>query len=69
MSGYLRRHINESNERQIAKVKIGRSHSDALLQLADYAAGVTNRWYEGKPGAEVYESYLRSKRRSARKWP
>lgn len=72
MSGYLRRHINESNERQIAKVKIGRSHSDALLQLADYVAGVTNRWYEGKPGAEVYESYesyLRSKRRSARKWP
>ena len=72
MDNYLRAQINqrgESGERQISRVKIGRSHNDPLLQLADYVAGVTNRIYEGKPGAEIYEGFLRRKRRSQRKWP
>lgn len=69
ISTYLRRELNAEQRRQIRKVKIGRSTSDPLLQLADYVAGVTNRWYEGKPGADAYEQYLRRKRRSQRKWP
>jgi hypothetical protein len=69
MSTYLRRELNAKQKELVRKVKIGRSSSDALLQLADYVAGVTNRLYEGKEGAEVYEQYLRRKRRSLRKWP
>jgi len=69
MNTYLRRKLNQKGQRQIARLKIGRSHSDPLLQLVDYVAGVTNRLYEGKAGAEVYDSFLRRKRRSQRKWP
>ena len=69
MGTYLRQEINKPGGIQLARVKIGRSHSDALLQLADYVAGVTNRWYEAKPGSEVYEGFLRRRRRSQRKWP
>lgn len=69
MQDYLRRQINTKQRRHIKKVKIGRSHGDPLLQLADYVAGVTNRLYQGKPGAEAYDAYLRRKRRSQRLWP
>jgi hypothetical protein len=69
MGSYLRAQLVREGQRQIAKVTIGRSHSDTLLQLADYVAGVTNRKHEGKEGSEVYEAYLSSKRRSLRKWP
>ncbi|HWO72502.1 MAG TPA: DUF3800 domain-containing protein [Dehalococcoidia bacterium] len=69
MSTYLRRQINTPEQPHIRRVKIGRSHSDPLLQLADYVAGVTNRGYEAKPGSEVYERFLRAKRRSKRLWP
>jgi len=69
MKTYLRKRINTREKRYIRKVKIGRSHGDPLLQLADYVAGVTNRLYQGKEGAEVYEQYLRLKRRSQRLWP
>lgn len=55
--------------RRIKAVKISRSSSDPLLQLADYAASATNRLYEGKPGAESYDALLRRKRRSQRLWP
>ncbi len=69
MVTYLRRRINRKGQRQIANVKIGRSRGDPLLQLADYVAGVTNRLYTGREGAEVYDSFIRRKRRSQRKWP
>lgn len=69
ISTYLRRELNSEQRKQVARVKIGRSSSDPLLQLADYVAGVTNRLYEGKQGADAYEVYLRRKRRSQRKWP
>ncbi len=69
MSTYLRRKLNQKGQRQIAKVKIGRSSGDSLLQLADYVASITNRLYEGKTGAETYDTFLRTKRRSQRKWP
>jgi hypothetical protein len=69
MGTYLRRELNSEQRQQIRRVKIGRSHSDPLIQLADYVAGVTNRLYEAKGGAEIYENYLRRKRRSQRKWP
>jgi hypothetical protein len=69
MQTYLRRELNTPMRERITKVKTSRSTSDALLQLADYVAGVTNRLYEQKAGAETYDSFLRRKRRSQRLWP
>jgi hypothetical protein len=69
MVTYLRKKINQKGQRQIVRIKIGRSHSDPLLQLADYVAGITNRLYTGREGAETYDSFIRRKRRSQRKWP
>lgn len=69
ISTYLRKELNSEQRKQISRVKIGRSSSDPLLQLADYVAGVTNRLYGEKEGADAYEVYLRRKRRSQRKWP
>ncbi len=69
MKEYLRRELNSAQREKIRHVKIGRSSGDPLIQLADYVAGVTNRLYEGKAGAELYEAYLRKKRRSQSKWP
>jgi hypothetical protein len=69
MGTYLRRQINTQEEHCISSVKIGRSHGDPLLQLADYVAGVTNRGYQAKAGTEVYEKFQRAKRRSRRLWP
>lgn len=69
ISTYLRRELNDVQRQHIRRVKISRSSSDPLVQLADYVAGVTNRLYEAKGGAEIYDQYLRRKRRSQRKWP
>jgi hypothetical protein len=66
---YLRRELNTEVRRKIREVRVSRSSSDSLVQLADYVASVTNRLYEGKPGAEQYDGYLRRKRVSQRKWP
>jgi len=65
---YLRKELNSKQRAKVREVRIVRS-SDPLIQLADYVAGVTNRLYEGKAGAEQYEIYLRWNRRSQRKWP
>lgn len=66
---YLRRELNSEQREKIREVKVSRSSSDPLIQLADYVAGVTNRLHEGKAGADQYDAYLRRKRRSQRKWP
>jgi len=66
---YLRREINGKQKEKIREVRITRSCSDPLIQLADYVASITNRFHEGKAGADIYDGYLRRKRRSLRKWP
>jgi hypothetical protein len=69
MGTYLRRELNKKQQKQVGAVKIGRSRGDPLLQLADYVAGITNRFFERKAGAEIYDGYLRLKMLSRRKWP
>lgn len=69
LATYLRRELNDEDRKRVKKVSPTRSQSDPLLQLADYVAGVTNRLWLDKAGCEVYEQYLRRKRRSLRKWP
>jgi hypothetical protein len=66
---YLRRELNSEQRQRIKKVTLSRSDSDPLVQLADYVAGVTNRLWLAKSGAEAYNDYLKKKRQSTRRWP
>ena len=45
-----------------ALVRVRRKAVEPLVQLADYAAGVTNRLHSEKVGATIYEEYLKRKR-------
>lgn len=69
LSTYLRQEMISPQRHSIRKVKVSRSASDPLVQLADYVASITNRLYEAKAGAELYDTYLRRKRRSQAQWP
>ncbi len=69
LTTYLKREMNRGGIRGINRIKMSRPESDPLIQLADYVAGVTNRLYLGKDGAEQYEQLLARKRRSKRRWP
>ena len=66
---YVRQHINSGGVRNIADVRVTRSSSESLIQLADYVAGVTNRILVAKEWADEYETCLYSKRRGYLFWP
>src|SRR5690606_19513549 len=54
---------------KVHRVRVSRSESDPLVQLADYIAGVTNRLYGEKPRSGEYYAFLRNQRRSQRRCP
>lgn len=55
----LKAQMNEQGvEANIAKVKMERSRSTNLVQLADYVAGITNRYALGKDDAHEYRRRL-----------
>jgi len=56
LASYLKRKMNIEGKRHIKKIKMQRSSSNNLLQLADYVAGVINREVQRK---EPYLDYLR----------
>jgi hypothetical protein len=60
LTSNLRRRMSLSPGR-IEAVKTGRSESDVLIQLADYAAGVVNRAAAGSQGADLYRQMLGEK--------
>ena len=68
---YLRRRVRDSEgKRLIRGVKIQRSHSNNLLQLADYVAGISNRVALGKPdGLELRKRYLAAHELTRQIWP
>lgn len=63
---YLRRSMPPG---AVARVSIKSSHSDPLLQAADYAAGVANRIATGAKGSDEYFAAVRRKFISRRVWP
>lgn len=69
LQDYLRRNVLIEGRRCVREVVIKRSHSDPLLQVADYCTGVANRLQLGKPGADEYFPRLKAKVFSARTWP
>jgi len=69
LAAYLKRHIEEEGRQVVKKVKMERSSTNNLLQLADYVAGVTNRRVQGKRGAAEYHRYLATHEISVQIWP
>lgn len=69
LAGYLRRKVNrESNA--IRKVKMQRSESNNLLQLADYIAGVINRSINNnKKWADDYRKIIAHREIYVQIWP
>ena len=71
LASYLRRRIRDVEGRRLIKgVKIQRSHSNNLLQLADYIAGISNRVVLGKPdGIDLRGKYLAAHELTRQIWP
>jgi hypothetical protein len=70
LQAYLKARMNEPSGRTaIAKVKIQRSTSNNLLQLADYVAGVVNRQVQRKPRATEFQRWIAVRQSSLRVWP
>jgi hypothetical protein len=69
LGNVLRRGLNTTERQHIREVRVRRSFTDPLLQLADYIAGTVNRLHEDKPGAETYGRFLREKWRGQHVWP
>ncbi len=67
---YLNTKTNGDNKGKIIKkLKQQSSHSNNLLQLADYVSGVINRKYLKKKNWKNYYKYLSPKEMSVQKWP
>jgi hypothetical protein len=71
LARYLRRRIRDDEGRRlIKKVKQKRSAGNNLLQLADYVAGVCNRYISEKvDGIEMRRKYLATHEMSLQIWP
>jgi len=67
---YLRKKINEKDKKLIKKVKMQRSESNNLLQLADYIAGVINRSIQkNKKFAGDYRKIIAHREIYVQIWP
>ena len=67
---YLSRELKGvDGERLVAQVRMRDSHRDHLLQLADYAAGLANRFLTGRPGSADLIQHFLPQLRSIRIWP
>ncbi len=69
LAKYLQRRVNSEQDRLIKSVKMEPSHSNNLLQLADYVAGTINRTLQQKKNHEAYHRYIRPKEISLQVWP
>ncbi|MBI2167158.1 MAG: DUF3800 domain-containing protein [Candidatus Omnitrophica bacterium] len=69
LATYLRRKINTSDRKHLRKVKMQRSSSNRLLQLADYIAGVINRKMQKKKDADTYHRLIAHRQIYVQVWP
>ena len=70
----LKRYLNiktydDNKKNIIKKLKQQNSHSNNLLQLADYISGIINRKFQAKKGWDRYYKQIKSKEVSVQKWP
>ncbi len=66
---YLTLRANGETKKVIKKIKQQRSHSNNLLQVADYVSGVINRKYQNKKHWKEYYALLNPKEIQVQKWP
>ncbi len=70
LATYLRRKINNEGKKCIGKVKMQRSNSNNLLQLADYIAGMINRYcLKKKRNHEKYHRMIAHREMNIQVWP
>jgi len=69
LAKYLKSKINTSARDCIKKVKMERSQSNNLLQLADYIAGVINRCVQKKKYSKDYRKLIAPKEMYIQIWP
>lgn len=68
LSKYLKNKFN-GNKRVIKKVKMQRSESNNLIQLADYVAGTINRSINGRSGGEKLRKMISHREINVQVWP
>lgn len=69
LAKYLKSKINLDGRDYIKKVKMERSRSNNLLQLADYIAGVINRYVQDKKYSKDYHKLVAPKEIYVQIWP
>jgi hypothetical protein len=68
LAKYLMKKMNESKN-IIKRVRMEKSHSSNLLQLADYVTGSINRSYSNKANAGIYRKIISSREIYVQLWP
>ena len=69
LSKYLRR-FDEREEKLVRKIKMQRSETNNLIQLADYIAGILNRSHQGrKKNADFYRKIISHREVRVQIWP
>ena len=67
---YLKQKMNSGDIRKIKSVKMQRSTSNNLLQLADYIAGIITRYVSGKKkNASTYRNMISHRQIRMQIWP
>ncbi len=66
---HLRRVMNTGTIKRISKVKMQRSGSNNLIQLADYVVGIINRSVQHKKNSDVYRKIIYHREIDVRVWP
>lgn len=69
LSRYLKNKVNNEKNNCIKHVKPEKSHTNNLLQLADYISGVINRKVQGKKDAKDYYKHISLKEINLQIWP
>ena len=69
LAKYLKKKVNQSDHQLIKSVKMERSSSNNLLQLADYIAGVVNRKVQEKKNSDDYFRFIAHKAIGFQVWP
>lgn len=69
LASYLKKKINNERNEIIKKVKMQPDRGNNLLQLADYVAGVINRYQQGKKFSDEYRRFIAHKEMYVQIWP
>lgn len=69
LAQYLRGKMNTGTMKRLAKLKMQRSHTNNLIQLADYVAGILNRSMQKKKHGRNYRQLISHREIDVHVWP